>query len=149
MQVATDGLATLSVGDSVSTIDVTSAERDGMGAATDANANANSVSTLQGVDEAFEATPNANDDVVEQLNDDMNGENNVDESAALVDAVAAPGVGEVEAPSIEPFVVGVEGREVSAANLSQALVESRARDDVGNVVSEIMFSTLRTACISF
>ena len=147
MQVPTDGLATLSVGDSVSTIDVTSAERDGMGAATDANANANSVSTLQGVDEAFEATPNANDDVVEQLNDDMNGENNVDESAALVDAVAAPGVGEVEAPSIEPFVVGVEGREVSAANLSQALVESRARDDSGNVVSKIMFSILQTARI--
>jgi hypothetical protein len=98
---------------------------------------------------AFEATPNANDDVVEHLNDDMNGANNVDESAALVDAVVAPGVGEVEAPSIEPFVVGVEGREVSAANLSQALVESRARDDVGNVVSEIMFSILLTACISF
>ena len=39
MQVPTDGLASLSVGDSVSAIDVTSEERDGMGAATDANAN--------------------------------------------------------------------------------------------------------------
>ena len=68
-----------------------------------------------------------NDDDVEQLA--------VDPLADGVDAVVAPGVGEVEAPSIEPFVVGVEGREVSAANLSQALVESRARDDVGNVVS--------------
>ena len=189
--------------------------------------------------DAFEATPNANDDVVEQLEDDMNGANNVDESAALVDAIVAialqrlsistaftadalaietaatnlpgidpplllaphfldptllvnnnnnpplddyvydhnndandndfnganddellavdplangvdavdaPGVGE-EAPPIEPSVVGAEGREVNAANLSQALVESRARDDSGNVVSKIMFSILQTARI--
>jgi hypothetical protein len=37
MQVATDGLATLSVGDSVSTINVMSEERDGVDAATNAN----------------------------------------------------------------------------------------------------------------
>ena len=180
--------------------------------------------------DAFEATPNANDGMVEQLEDDMNGATNVDESAALVDAivaialqrlsistastadalaietaatnlpgidpplllaphfldptllvnnnnnpplevdndfnganddellavdplangvdaVVAPGVGEVEAPPIEPSVVGAEGREVNAANLSQALVESRARDDSGNVVSKIMFSILQTARI--
>jgi hypothetical protein len=82
-----------------------------------------------------------NDDNVEQLA--------VDPLADGVDAVVAPGVGEVEASPIEPSVVGAEGREMDAANLLQTSVESCARNDVGNVVSKIMFSISRTACISF
>ena len=102
--------------------------------------------------------PPLDDYVYDHNNDandnDFNGANDVEQLAVDpladgVDAVVAPGVGEVEAPPIEPSVVGAEGREVYAANLSQTLVESLARDDSGNVVSKIMFSISRTACISF
>ena len=100
--------------------------------------------------------PPLDDYVYDHNNDDndndFNGANDdellaVDPLADGVDAVVAPGVGEVEAPPIEPSVVGAKGREVYAANLSQALVESLARDDSGNVVSKIMFSILQTARI--
>ena len=144
--------------------------------------------------------------MVEQLEDDMNGATNVDESAALVDAIVAiplqrlsistastadalaietaatnlPGIDpplvqpphlgptllvnnnnnpplEVDndfngANDVDPFafdpladapvVLGAEGRKMDAANLSQALVESRARDYRGDLVSALMFSIL-------
>ena len=64
-----------------------------------------------------------------EVDNDFNGANDVDPLAfdPLADA---------------PVVLGAEGRKMDAANLSQALVESRARDYRGDLVSALMFSIL-------
>ena len=54
-----------------------------------------------------------------------------DARAVETAATNLAGVGEVEAPPIEPSVVGAEGQDMDAVNLPQASVESRAHGDHG------------------
>ena len=73
-------------------------------------------------------------------------------SIAVPDVVVAPVVGETGATPVEAPVDGkaVDGVEHEDDKGDEEKVDrDDARDDGGNLVSEIMFSILRTACISF